>query len=99
MDAPQTVTTLSAAQIDGGTAASGLQALTGKAKCDVKVVALNFNTAGPNGEETNSSGAMFVPAGACTAAAPLLAYAKGTDVQKPRTLANPADGEDRKSVV
>ena len=28
-----------------------------------------------------------------SAAAPLLTYAKGTDVQKPRTLANPSDSE------
>lgn len=93
VEAPATVTTLTAAQIDAGTAASGLQALSGKARCDVKVVALNYNTVGPAGEETNSSGAMFVPTGACTAAAPLLAYAKGTDSQKPRTLANPQDRE------
>jgi pimeloyl-ACP methyl ester carboxylesterase len=93
VESPSTVTTLTAAQIDAGTAASGLQALSGKAQCDVKVVALNFRTTGPKGEETNSSGALFVPAGACTAAAPLVAYAKGTDMQKPRTLANPQDGE------
>ena len=67
VEAPSTVTTLTAAQIDAGTAASGLQALSGKAQCDVKVVALNFRTPGPKGEETNSSGALFVPAGACTA--------------------------------
>ena len=36
---------------------------------------------------------LLSPSGACTTAAPLVAYAKGTDVQKPRTLANPADGE------
>ena len=60
------MTTLTAAQIDAGTAAGGLQALTGKARCDVKVVALNFKTVGPAGQETNSSGAMFVPTGTCT---------------------------------
>ncbi len=91
---PQTVTTLTAAQIDAGTASSGLQPLTGKAKCDVRVVALNYNTVGVSGEKTNASGVMLVPAGSCAAAsAPLVAYAKGTDVQKPRTLADPADGE------
>lgn len=37
-DAPVTITTLTAAQIDAGTAAAGLQALSGKAKCDVKVL-------------------------------------------------------------
>lgn len=93
VEPPATVATLSAAQIDASTAASGLQLLSGKARCDVKVVALNYHTIGPKSEETNASGAMFVPGGACTGAAPLLAYAKGTDMQKPRTLANPADAE------
>ena len=95
VDPAATVTTLTAAQIDAGTAASGLQPITGKAKCDVKVVALNYHTAGvKSGEMSNASGVMLVPTGtACTAAAPLVAYAKGTDVQKPRTLANPQDTE------
>jgi hypothetical protein len=48
------VTTLSAAQIDAATAASGLQALSGKAQCDVKVVALNYATVGAAGESVNS---------------------------------------------
>ncbi|VTU33397.1 Secretory lipase [Variovorax sp. SRS16] len=89
-----TLVTLTAAQIDAATAANGLQAISGKAKCDVKVVALNYSTVGPKGEATNESGVLLVPTGtACTAAAPLVAYAKGTDVQKPRTLANPQDSE------
>ena len=93
VEAPATVTTLSVAQINASTAASGLQALTGLAKCDVKVVALNYVTRGPAQEVTNASGVMLVPGGTCTTPAALIAYAKGTDVQKPRTLANPADGE------
>jgi pimeloyl-ACP methyl ester carboxylesterase len=94
MEAPQTVTTLTAAQIDAGTAASGLQPLTGAAQCDVRVVALNYSTIGVNSEPANASGVMLVPAGACAANShPLVAYAKGTDVQKPRTLANPSDSE------
>lgn len=92
-ETPQTVATVTAAQIDAGTAASGLQALSGKAKCDVRVVALNYATVGVNGEVTNASGALLVPGGACVGPFPLVAYAKGTDVQKPRTLANPADTE------
>jgi len=36
---------------------------------------------------------MRVSTGACTAAAALVGYAKGTDVQKPRTLANLQDPE------
>ncbi len=94
IDAPVTVSTLTAAQIDAGTASSGLQPITGKAKCDVRVVALNYSTVGVQGETANASAVMLVPAGSCAAAGlALVAYAKGTDVQKPRTLANPADGE------
>ena len=94
IDSPQTLTTLTAAQIDAGTASSGLQPLSGKAKCDVRVVALNYSTVGAAGEGANASGVMLVPAGACAGGSyPLVAYAKGTDVQKPRTLANPQDSE------
>lgn len=93
VDAPNVLTTLTASQINAGTASSGLQPISGTAKCDVKVVALNYNTVGVAGELTNASGVMLVPAGSCTASSALIAYAKGTDVQKPRTLANPADSE------
>jgi pimeloyl-ACP methyl ester carboxylesterase len=90
VDAPSTLTTLTKAQLD----ASGLIALSGPAKCDVKLVSLNYVTPGAKGESSNASGVLLLPTGAgCTAAAPLVAYAKGTDVQKPRTLANPLDGE------
>jgi len=94
IEAPQSVATLGQAQLDASTQASGLQALTGKAKCDVRVQSLNYETIGANGEKTNASGVLLLPAGSCAAtAAPLVAYAKGTDVQKPRTLANPGDSE------
>ena len=90
LDTPVLLTTLSKAQLD----ASPLLALSGKAKCDVKVISLNYVTPGAKGETSNASGVLLMPTGAdCTAAAPLVAYAKGTDVQKPRTLANPTDGE------
>lgn len=92
-DTPTTVATLTAAQIDASTQASGLQALSGKALCDVKVVALNYNTVGPANEDTNASGVLLVPTGACKGDAALVAYAKGTDVEKPHTLANPTDSE------
>ena len=82
--------TYTMAAIDAGP----LKALTGAAKCDVKVVPLNYKTIGVSGENTNASGVLLLPSGAnCTAAAGLVAYAKGTDVQKLRTLADPADGE------
>ena len=94
VDAPATLATLTAAQIDAATAGSGLQVLSGKAKCDVKVVALNYRTPGAReGELSNASGVMLVPAGSCFAAAPLVANARGTDVLKTRTLANPQDPE------
>ena len=51
---------------------------------------------GVNNEAANASSVMLVPGGTgagCTAPAGLVAYARGTDVQKPRTLANPADSE------
>jgi len=90
IDTPVLLGTLTKAQFDGGP----LVGLSGKAKCDVKVVSLNYVTPGVKGESSNASGVLLLPSGAdCTAAAPLVAYAKGTDVQKPRTLANPADGE------
>ncbi len=92
--APVVVTTLTVAQINAGTAASGLQALSGPARCDVKVVALDYATPGAKaGEESNASGVMLVPAGDCTAPAALVAYARGTAFEKPRTLANPQDPE------
>ncbi len=93
VETPTVVATLTAAQINTTTATTGLQGLSGVAKCDVKVVALNYNTIGVAGEATNSSGVMLVPSGTCNGASALVAYAKGTDVQKPRTLANPADSE------
>ena len=95
LDPAAEVATLSAAQIDAATSASGLQALTGAAKCDVKLVALNYATVGAHGDGgANASGVLLVPTGAgCAAAAPLVAYARGTEVYKPRTLADPQDGE------
>ena len=90
IDSPVVLATLPKAAIDAGP----FKALTGAAKCDVKVVSLNYNTIGVSGELSNASGVMLVPSGTdCTAPTGLVAYAKGTDVQKPRTLANPADGE------
>ncbi len=97
VEQPTTVTTLTAAQINAAAAANGLQAITGPARCDVKVVALNYTTPGVQaGEFSNASGVMLVPGGseaACNTSAPLVAYAKASDVEKPRTLANPQDSE------
>jgi pimeloyl-ACP methyl ester carboxylesterase len=90
IDKAVVLTTLPAAAFDAGP----LKALTGAAKCDVKVVPLNYKTIGVSGEKTNASGVLLLPSGSnCTKPAGLVAYAKGTDVQKLRTLANPTDGE------
>jgi pimeloyl-ACP methyl ester carboxylesterase len=92
LDTPVVLATLTAAQID----ASPLSAIAGKAVCDVKVVSLNYLTPGVKNDTTNASGVLLIPSGtaaACTAPSALVAYAKGTDVQKPRTLADPKDGE------
>jgi len=95
VDAPAAVATLTEAQINTATVRTGLLALTGAAQCDVRIVALNYNTVGARGESTNASAALLVPTGpvGCTVAAPLVAYAKGTDVQQPRTLASAIDDE------
>lgn len=99
LSAPQWIGTLTAAQIDAATTANGLIALTGPAKCAVRMLAINYATTGVGGEtdRTNSSGVMLVPEGpagtSCTAPASLLAYARGTELVKPRTLANPQDPE------
>ncbi len=46
VEAPQAVATLTAAQIDTQTTGIGLRPLTGAARCDVKVVALHYETVG-----------------------------------------------------
>lgn len=90
------VVKLSTATIDKSTTSSGLIALTGAAKCDVSISSINYQTPGARpGEISNSTGALLLPSGAgCPAGpAPLLAYARGTEVLKSRAMANPTDPE------
>jgi pimeloyl-ACP methyl ester carboxylesterase len=94
-DPPSLIGTLTASTIDAQTAASGLNALSGAAQCDVSIWQLDYNTIGAKGEATNASAALLVPSN-CTSGASngdLIAYAKGTDVQQPRTLASLTDPE------
>lgn len=83
---PTEKSTQSIAQLDSVTTANGLQALTGHAKCDVKVVQINYQTPGAQpGEMTNASAALFVPSGtdpACQGPLPLVAFARGTNLEK-----------------
>ncbi len=95
VDPPVNVATFTETEINTATVRSGLLAQSGAAQCDVRIVALNYNTVGAKGEPTNASAALLVPTGpvGCTATAPLVAYAKGTDVRQPRTLASGTDDE------
>ena len=82
VEPPVVLATLTAAAINAATTTSGLKAISGAAVCDVKVVSLNYYTPGVKGDRTNASGVMLVPTGSgtgCSAAAGLVAYAKGTD--------------------
>jgi pimeloyl-ACP methyl ester carboxylesterase len=89
------VASLPKGAIDQSTAASGLQALSGPARCDVSVRALDYRTSGPRGEDVILvSAALLVPGGDdCRGPFPLVAYSKGTDIIRARTLADPADPE------
>lgn len=88
------IETFSAARIDALTSAAKIQSITGKARCDVRMLRLNYRTIGAKGEWTNATGALLMPLGpACDGGATLLAYGKGTDVVQPRTLANAQDFE------
>lgn len=86
---------LTTAQIDATTAATGLQPLTGKAKCDVTVVQINYQTSGvQRGEMTNASAAVLVPSGIdCTGPFPLIAYGRGSTYKKAYALADPTNPE------
>ena len=88
---PTEKSTQQIAQLDAVTAGSGLQTLTGPAKCDVKVVQINYQTPGAQpGEMTNASAALYVPSGAdsaCQGPLPLVAFARGTNLEKAHTNA------------
>jgi Secretory lipase len=93
---PAVVYTHTAAAIDTATTASGLIGLAGAAKCDVRIVPLTYNTVGVKADAATATGVLMLPSGAdpaCTASKTLVAYSKGTDVQKNRSFANPADSE------
>ena len=84
--------TLTAAQLD---AANGLLELTGKAKCDVTVVQINYQTPGVQpGEMTNASAAVLIPGGPdCPGPFPLIAFSRGTKLEKAYTNADPNNAD------
>ena len=88
---PTEKSTQSIAQLNNATTVSGLQVLTGPAKCDVRGVQINYQTSGGQPEEmTNASAALLVPSGsapACQGPLPLVAFARGTNLEKAHTNA------------
>lgn len=88
---PTEKSTQQIAQLDSVTAGNGLQTLTGPAKCDVKVVQINYQTPGAQPREmTNASAALFIPSGTdpvCQGPLPLVAFARGTNLEKAHTNA------------
>lgn len=95
IEAPNVISTVAAAQLDGITANADLQTLTGNAKCDVTVVQINYLTIGVQaGEETNASGVVLIPGGAsCPGPFPLVVYGRATNVSEAYALADPANPE------
>jgi predicted esterase len=92
----RSVATLPKATIDAATAASGAQVLTGTARCAVDVRQLVHTTVQPDGTQGSASAALLVPVadgGTCTGPFPILAYNRGTEVLRARTMANPNDPE------
>lgn len=90
---PTVVATLTTAQLDAITAGSGLQPLTGTAKCSVTMAQINYQTSGVQpGEVTTASAAVLIPGGAnCPGPFPLVAFARGTNLYKSHTNADPTD--------
>ena len=83
------------AQIDVGTPASGLQGLSGTAKCDVDIRYVLYMTRDPAGQPQTASAGVMVPSGsdaACGGAGanklPVLLYAHGTTTAKSFNMAD-----------
>ena len=95
MEAPNVLSTVTVAELDGITANADLQTLTGNARCDVTVAQINYRTLGVQaGEMTNASGVVLIPGGAgCPGPFPLVVYGRATNVYKSYALANPANPE------
>ncbi len=88
------VAVVTKAASDAAATAANFAALAGQAVCDVLVRSIVHATVGPNDEVTRISGALLIPQGAgCIGPFPLLAYARGTSMDRARTLANPDDLE------
>lgn len=79
------------AQIDAGTAASGLQPLSGAAQCDVDLRYVSYMTRDPAGVPASATVGVLVPSGtapACSGERPVVLYAHGTTMTQTKNLAN-----------
>ncbi|MDT8999643.1 prolyl oligopeptidase family serine peptidase [Paucibacter sp. APW11] len=79
------------AQIDAGTKETGLQALSGAAKCDVDIRYVVYMTRDPSGAAATATEGVLVPKGsdpACTGDRPVLLYAHGTSTTKSLNMAD-----------
>lgn len=91
-----------AAQIDAGTAASGLQALSGPAACGVEVRYVLYMTRDPHGEPATASAGVLVPSGSsaqCSGERPVLLYAHGTDTNRAKNMADIVNDSEAKLVM
>jgi hypothetical protein len=78
------------AQINAGTAASGLQALSGAAQCDVELRYVTYMTRDPGGAPASATAGVLVPTGTapvCTGERPVVLYAHGTTMTQTKNLA------------
>lgn len=89
--AAQVLGKVTVAQIDAGTAASGVQALSGAAQCDVELRYITYMTRDPKGAPASATAGVLVPSGtapACTGDRPVVLYAHGTTMTLTKNLAN-----------
>lgn len=90
------VGSLSTAQIDAATQASGLQPLSGEARCGVVSHQVRYVTRDPRGREAEATTGVLVPSGAsaaCSGARPVVLYAHGTSTDRNKNMANLNDPE------
>ncbi|MEZ5657186.1 MAG: alpha/beta fold hydrolase [Burkholderiaceae bacterium] len=99
LHAASPVRTVGIAQTNALTA-SGIERLlardiTGEALCDVRIVELEYQSTGANGESTNASAMIGLPDGGhpqCQGPRPLLLYAHGTSADRDYDFATSSEG-------
>ena len=94
LSSTRAVVALPKATIDAANVSRGWAALSGPARCDVTVHEIRHPTVGPRGEATDASGAVYVPGGdGCTGPWTLLAYSRGSDLDRARSMTTADDRE------